>query len=562
MSEQDNNNNNNIYENNKSTHEDPFANQSKNSQFDPFEQVPETGTVIPNQDQSNQNQEEKEEKEIKEDDENNMKNPYEDINNNLNENDLKNPYEDFKDNSNENNNQENNIINNNNDLPSFDNFQQQNNFNNNVNDNNNNNDMNQIKNNQANNFNLNPYEVTPQNNINPYPNYTNNNNNNNNNNFNNNNNNNNNNPKNSKDYNKIKEIILKCESLYKEARVNYDNYQIKKAIDGLIYIIKKLDGLKQFIENKLKEFSSMLNYISTLRNKAFKDLQNYRLTIYQLIPKRFTPVMYNQKDSLHDFIKRYILSEPFVSFDEIFDSNTDNNKKLKNVIFSLYERSQKLDYKNLLLFGPKGSGKTLAVHALANLIKGKVVQIEGVELFKIPNFSLELVRTAFSFEPKRPLIIYIRYIEKMFSNMNNFNFIYDKVCSTKLKNGINVIIIVSTTIIDNQLPKQVSEKFHYTYCIRPCEKNMKINYIKFIANKIGININMNDNDLNGFVYQYLSNYSNEDIFNLIVAAIDLKKNEINLENVYKSGINGEDLYKALNIIKGSLTPDVMRNYYL
>ena len=47
-----------------------------------------------------------------------------------------------------------------------------------------------------------------------------------------------------------------------------------------------------------------------------------------------------------------------------------------------------------------------------------------------------------------------------------------------------------------------------------------------------------------------------------MAAIDLKKNEINLENVYKSGINGEDLYKALNIIKGSLTPDVMRNYYL
>ena len=92
--------------------------------------------------------------------------------------------------------------------------------------------------------------------------------------------------------------------------------------------------------------------------------------------------------------------------------------------------------------------------------------------------------------------------------------------------------------------------------------SLRINKDKFIANKIGININMNDNDLNGFVYQYLSNYSNEDIFNLVVAAIDLKKNQVDLDNVYKSGICGEDLYNALNIVKGSLTQDVMRNYYL
>ena len=52
MSDQDNNNN-QIFENNKSTHEDPFANQSKNSQFDPFEQAPETDTVIPNKEEKN-----------------------------------------------------------------------------------------------------------------------------------------------------------------------------------------------------------------------------------------------------------------------------------------------------------------------------------------------------------------------------------------------------------------------------------------------------------------------------------------------------------------------------
>ena len=104
--------------------------------------------------------------------------------------------------------------------------------------------------------------------------------------------------------------------------------------------------------------------------------------------------------------------------------------------------------------------------------------------------------------------------------MNNFNFIYDKACSSKIK---DVILIASTSIIDKQLPKDVSKKFHYTYCIRPCEKNQKANLIKFICYKIGINLNVMDKDLNELAYQGLRNYSNEDIFKLIVAAVDLKK---------------------------------------
>ena len=115
------------------------------------------------------------------------------------------------------------------------------------------------------------------------------------------------------------------------------------------------------------------------------------------------------------------------------------------------------------------------------------------------------------------------------------------------------------------LPKEVSKKFHYIHCIRPAEKSQKYNYIKFISAKIGIKINMSEQDLNSFAFQNLYNYSNEDIFNLIKTAIDMKQKEIggDEENmVYKEGLNENDIKKALNSVPGSLTPNVMKNYYL
>ena len=344
---------------------------------------------------------------------------------------------------------------------------------------------------------------------------------------------------------------------------NIINYEIKKAINNLTNAVKGLDGLKQSITNNKTEFNSFLPRISSMRIKIFNDLHKYHLTIYQLIPRKFQPVKFYDTN-FQEFIKRYILTEPFISFEDIYDPNPDTNKKIKTMIIDYYQKSQRLNYKNLLLFGPNGSGKTLAVHALANSLNGKVAQLEGLELFKIPSFSLEFVKISFNYMQFKPLIVYIKNIEKMFSNMNNFNFIYDKVCSSKID---NIILIASTSILENQLPKEISQKFHYTYCIRPCEKNQKINLIKFICHKIGIALNAIDKDINEFVYKNLGNYSNEDIFNLIVAAIDCKKNKIGkgeniLEQVYKEGINLEDIYNAINLVKGSMTPIVMKNYYL
>ena len=150
----------------------------------------------------------------------------------------------------------------------------------------------------------------------------------------------------------------------------------------------------------------------------------------------------------------------------------------------------------------------------------------------------------------------------MFSTINNFNYIYDKVCSSY---HLNVYFFASTSISRYKLPKQIVDKFQYFQCVKPVDNNHKSDYIRFICNKIGIEIKMNDQNLNKFALDNLHFLSNEDIFDLIRNAIGIKKQSspINDENwVYREGLNEVDLMKALGSINGSLTQDILNSYYL
>ena len=560
--------NTNPYEDNNEKMDNPFENESANEEIsNPFQASVKNESNINDNNNSNFNPYEEDEN-----NNNNNFNPFENKTNNpfeelCDRND--NPFEnsnanntfenDFEQNSNfnQNNNQNYNNTFNNNDnneerLPSFQKFEEMtsNPYLNNTNINNYSN--NNFSNNQGNNY-LNNFGGPSSNSNAPNPFAKNNRPNNMNNN---------NNKNNPEDAKKIKAILDYSISLFNQATNQYENFNIREAIKTLCKSIKGFDGLKQSIQNKKASFSSLLPKITSLRNKAFRNLQEYRINVYLLINLKFKPVQFTQNEPLLEFAKRYILTEPFISYNDIFDPSQDPNKQIRFVMNDYFKKSQRLGYKNLLLYGPQGSGKTLAVHALASELKGKVAQIEGMELFKIPYFAKEFVKAAFTFLQFKPLIVYIKNMETMFSNMNNFNFIYDRTSSSKLE---NVIFIASTTVPVHQLPKEISKKFHYVHCIRPADKSQKCNYIKFISDKIGIKINMNEQDLNSFAFQYLINYSNEDIFNLIKTAIDLKRKEIGNDEenkVYKEGLFENEIKNALSCVKGTLTPEIMKNYYL
>ena len=215
-----------------------------------------------------------------------------------------------------------------------------------------------------------------------------------------------------------------------------------------------------------------------------------------------------------------------------------------------------------MIYGPHGCGKTLLVHALANKLGARITQIEGVEFFKIPFFSREFIKACFASIQFKPLIIFVKNIEKMFSSINNFNYIYDKVSSSF---HLNVYFFASSSINAYNLPRPIADKFHFFQLVKPIDKNSKGEYIRFICKKIGIEIKMNDKDLNTFAVENLNSFSNEDIFDLIKNAIEFKKkySPPNDENwVYREGLLKDDIFDALSSIKGSLTPDVLRSYYL
>ena len=377
-------------------------------------------------------------------------NPFEDDNNPFINNNYDNSGNNINDNQQKNNNNSNNQIfanpfstNNNNNDHNISNqndnaFQQHNNYNkninNNMNQNNNNNDFNQMNNNHFSNITPN-IPNNKEDNSNKEPNA----------------------PKkiikestndNDNDIKKIKAIINKCESIVSMAKAQYDAFEIREAITTIIKAIKGLDSLKTTINTQKQFCSPLLPSITSLRNKSFSTLQEYRMMVYRLIPIKFKPLLYrpyeDQNESLISFCSKYILNKPFISFDDIFESDSiEYNKRvgfnLKNNIY----QAKKTGNKCFLIYGPHGCGKTIYVHAIANQLGAKIAQIEGTELFKIPFFARDFIKACFANMQFKPLIIYMKNIEEMFSTINNFNYIYDKVASSY---ELNVYFFASSSI--------------------------------------------------------------------------------------------------------------------
>ena len=584
----DNNNNNNNKQTNNiyKNQNDSIPNNVKNNQEDfsfanPFENEFNNNTNENNINFNNENNDKRPLFNPYSDNINDDKshNPFEDDNNPFINNNYDNSGNNINNNQLKNNNNSNNQIyanpfsSNNNDnyqnrINQNDNtFQQHNNYNNNIKNNmnpNNNNNFNQMNNshfnNQNKNSNIKSNNITPntpsnkEDNSNKESNV----------------------PKkiikestndNDNDVKKIKAIINKCESIVSMAKAQYDDFEIREAITTIIKVIKGLDSLKNTINTQKQFCSSLLPSITSLRSKSFSTLQEYRMMVYRLIPIKFKPVLYRpyegQNESLISFCSKYILNKPFISFDDIFESDSiEYNKRVGfNLNNNIYQ-AKKTGNKCFLIYGPHGCGKTMYVHAIANQLGAKIAQIEGTELFKIPFFARDFIKACFANMQFKPLIIYMKNIEEMFSTINNFNYIYDKVASSY---ELNVYFFASSSINIYNLSRQIADKFQFFQLVKPIENINKGDFIKFIGKKIGIEIKVNEKELFNLAMENLKHFSNKDIFDLIRIAIDIKKQNSPPDDenwVYREGLIEDDIMKALGSVEGSLTDDVLKSYYL
>ena len=268
---------------------------------------------------------------------------------------------------------------------------------------------------------------------------------------------------------------------------------------------------------------------------------------YQLLLSYYRNIKYDPKMELSKFANKFILSCPFLCFEDIYDPSSE----IKNKMIDIYERSKKSKYKTVLLYGPRGSGKTIAVHALAKHIGGVVGQIEGENIFKIKYFVKEFARVITEYI-QRPIVVYVRNADTLFKNaMPELLFLFDKFSNDK-----RVIFFVSSLMPLQYTPKEL--KFGYNHLINCVNQSNRFELFKFLANKFGMNINMSEQDLSNFIYQNCRNYSNYDVFQALKATLDMKKkNGGNLQEIDRN-----TLENALRSVQGSMSPQIIQAYNL
>ena len=155
---------------------------------------------------------------------------------------------------------------------------------------------------------------------------------------------------------------------------------------------------------------------------------------------------------------------------------------------------------------------------------------------------------------KRPVVIFIKNIDIVVKTaLPELLFLYDKFNNNSKK---NILFIVSSSIPPQSLPRQL--KFTYIQCINCVNQRYKYGLLKFLADKFGMNISMNESDLMNFIYQNCRNYSNNDIFQVLKTCLELKKQSGgNLDEIDRN-----ILEKALKMIPGTLPQQIVQYYNL
>lgn len=349
---------------------------------------------------------------------------------------------------------------------------------------------------------------------------------------------------------KIEEEKKKIGYLFKECfkKMNdsfslFKQSKIIESIQIIQKVFRNLQKLKEYIENKAIYLKEYIPNINCLLSRLLKLQSNYYIEVYNYHKKKLKYKPKDNSQSTKEYILQHIIQNTFISFNEIFEGNQENN--LKNYLIYTYCKAIISKNKSLLLYGPNGCGKSISVLALAEYVNANFIQIDNINLFKIEKFALELSFLCLS---NQPIILYFKNIENFIPVINHLNFIFDKlVNNNNIKN--NIFIIASTKIKPEKLPKNLCNLFIYLHYVEPIHSEYRVDYIKFLSKKFNLFLNINDENLNKICKENLNIYSNEDIKNILLNKTDSQ----NQENGYCLTYN--DLINASKLISPSIKLD-------
>ena len=337
----------------------------------------------------------------------------------------------------------------------------------------------------------------------------------------------------SNEFNKYFENCIKIynQSLndYKVNKINI--LDLKNKIEKIIEILSKLKE-----RNNTENLNQILEFIKNCKLKLFEMK-------FETINKfsEYKPLNRNTT-TIEGYINSRVISNDYlINFKDIFLIPTNNVKDRFEKNFKIINYKQN---KNILLYGPKGCGKTLISQCFAGIENNiNYIMINDINFFSVEGFVSSFIKII---PYKQPIVIFFKNINLMKSILNRLNSIIDFLNSKK----DNKIYIIASCNHPNEILKDTLEKFKIEFIPPIYGVNDKISYIKYLSKLTGIPLYLTEDDYMNVVIK-LRNFSNEDMKNLIIYC-----------NSITNQITKEVLINNINKIKFSLTDNILNMYNL
>jgi hypothetical protein len=342
-----------------------------------------------------------------------------------------------------------------------------------------------------------------------------------------------------------------CQDLHNKALEKYNSNIIPDAIE---FLQKELKYLIEFREVILTKKTFLSEHLKSINSRITEDnnlILQYNENKYKLLNKiySFRPLL--QNETIEKYISSKIILKAPINFSDIYDFTLKRN--LSSEIKQKWNKCVTINYRLFLLYGPKGCGKTLISQALSLDNKFKFYMLDSMEpINNINNYMLNLSKIL---NYNHPVCLFIKNIEALLPKLTQINYLIDKILEYE-----DNVVIVSSNVDPNRLPNDFMNKHKIYFFVGAVKPQDKINYIKFISQKLNIKLDIDNSALFDFCVSNLINYNNEDIKNLLVLAKEVKSTKAT-ESINGNSVDMEDLIDAKNKVVGNLTLNVIQEFY-